>query len=417
MYTRTTDCTWDFKTADTKEFTHCYHTYPAMMIPQVARTLIHNFKPKGQCKLLFDPYMGSGTSLVEASICGINCVGTDINPLARLISKAKTTCFNAKAIEDTLSQIQLFNFTYDVEKVKNTDFTRISNYTFWYSEDVLLKLSYISEFIKNLDTEIQLFFNIALSEVVRECSFTRNGEFKRFKMNEKQLKTFNPDVFGLFESKVVRNLNGLKQFNSQKHNKLTQVCDFNTVNNIPASILKPESVDMIVTSPPYGDSHTTVAYGQFSRWANEWFEFENAKNIDSLLMGGKRQTQENFETKSISEELSAIKTADIKRYAEVISFLNDYHNSIKNVASVVRKGGRICYVVGNRNVKGIQIQLDYFTTEMFDKYGFEHEQTIVRNIPNKRMPSKTSPTNKAGAKVATMSNEYIVIMTKASHKN
>lgn len=136
------------------------------------------------------------------------------------------------------------------------------------------------------------------------------------------------------------------------------------------------------------------------------------KNIDNLLMGGKRQTKENFETKLILDELSTIKSKDEKRYTEVISFLNDYHNSIKNVASVIRKGGRVCYVVGNRTVKGVQIPLDYFTAEMFEKYGFSHDVTIVREIPNKRMPSKTSPSNKAGEKVSTMNNEYIIIMTK-----
>lgn len=412
MYTRIIDDSWNFKTADTKEFTHCYHTYPAMMIPQVARTLIRDYKPEGKCNLLFDPYMGSGTSLVEASLVGINSIGTDINPLARLISKSKTTYFDINGIESKLQDIQLFNFTYNSAKISNTDFSRISNYTFWYSNESLLKLSFISEFINQLNPEIQMFFNIALSEVVRECSFTRNGEFKRFKMNEKQLEKFNPDVFALFESKVVRNLKGLKQFVDNKKNVTISISDFNSVNNIPEDILPKESVDMIVTSPPYGDSRTTVAYGQFSRWANEWFGFDNAKNIDNLLMGGKRQTQENFATKSISKELSAIKNKDEKRYLEVVSFLNDYHLSIKNVASVVRKGGRICYVVGNRTVKGIQIPLDFFTAEMFEKYGFCHDTTIVREIPNKRMPSKTSPSNKAGEKVSTMSNEYIVVMTK-----
>ena len=46
-----------------------------MMIPQVARTLIQEFRPDGKFALLFDPYMGSGTSLVEASLLGINSIG------------------------------------------------------------------------------------------------------------------------------------------------------------------------------------------------------------------------------------------------------------------------------------------------------------------------------------------------------
>ncbi len=413
MFERKIDNRWSFRTANTKEYTHCYHSYPAMMIPQVARTLIDEFSPKGKMELLFDPYMGSGTSLVEASIKGINSVGTDINPLARLISQAKITHFNTAQIEKSLVEMQLISFKYSPNNVINTDFSRISNYSFWYSEDVLLKLSFLSQIIDNIEVENQLFFKIALSEVVREVSFTRNGEFKRFKMAEDKIKNFKPDVFRLFEEKITRNLNGLNEFNRINTQAVAKTFSFNTVEGIPNNILSENSVDMIVTSPPYGDSHTTVAYGQFSRWANEWFNLIDGKNLDNLLMGGKRQSVANFEPQSIKDELLLIKTADAKRYTEVISFLNDYHNSIKNISSLVRQGGRICYVVGNRNVKGVQIPLDYFTAEMFEKYGFKHETTIVREIPNKRMPSKTSPTNKPGFKVSTMSNEYIVIMTKS----
>jgi hypothetical protein len=151
MYRRVVDKNWDFKTANTKEFTHCYHAYPAMMIPQVARTLIERFAPSGKCDLIFDPYMGSGTTLVEASLKGINSIGTDINPLACLISKAKTTRFDIDTIEKCLSEIQLFPFVFEKEKVISTDFSRISNYTFWYSEDSLIKLSYISQIINTCD--------------------------------------------------------------------------------------------------------------------------------------------------------------------------------------------------------------------------------------------------------------------------
>lgn len=412
MYRRVIDKSWDFKTANTKEFTHCYHAYPAMMIPQVARTLIEKFAPTDKCDLIFDPYMGSGTTLVEATLKGINSIGTDINPLARLISEAKTTSFDVGYIERCLSEIQIFPFSFCKDKVINTDFSRISNYSFWYSEEVLLKLSYISQVINSFEEKEQLFFKVALSEVVREVSFTRNGEFKRFRMKEDKIKQFNPDVFGLFENKVYRNLEGLKQYLKFKGETSIKISDFNTVYGIPNDTLADESVDMIVTSPPYGDSHTTVAYGQFSRWANEWFNFPNAKNLDNILMGGKRVAVQTFETQSINEELCKIDELDKKRYLEVISFLNDYADSIKNIAPKVRHGGKICYVVGNRTVKGIQIPLDYFTVESFEKYGFIHEQTIVREIPNKRMPSKTSPTNIAGAKVPTMSNEYMVVMTK-----
>ena len=90
-------------------------------------------------------------------------------------------------------------------------------------------------------------------------------------------------------------------------------------------------------------------------------------------MGGGKNVSE-LDTKTISSELQQIKDIDCRRYCEVVSFLN-----------VDRAPGQC---------------------------GFEHVTTVVRSIPNKRMPSKTSPTNIAGKKVDTMNNEYIVVMRK-----
>ena len=411
MYKRKVDDRWSFKEANTKEFTHCYHTYPAMMIPQIARTLIEEYKPKGRLDLILDPYMGSGTTLVEASLAGINSIVTDLNPLARLMGKVKTTLYNNESILKQFREIQTELIFYTKDKVKERNFDRISNYSFWYNEDTLLKLSYLSQLIKNVKDKD--FFNVVLSEIVREVSFTRNGEFKRYRMNEASIAKFNPDTFTLFEKKALRNIEGLKAYTSEaKHDVNASIYDFNTMHGIPTDIIKDGDIAMVVTSPPYGDSRTTVAYGQFSRWANEWFNFDNAKNLDKLLMGGKKATEEIFKTASIRDVLDEIDSLEHKRYLEVVSFLNDYYQSIENVAKSVRSGGTVCYVVGDRRVKGVQIPLDYFTAEMFEKFGFKHKITIVREIPNKRMPALTSPTNKAGAKVSTMSHEYIVILNK-----
>lgn len=411
IYNRIVDEEWDFKEADTRIYTHCYHNYPAIMIPQIAGTLMDKYKPDGKLELVFDPYMGSGTSLVEASVRGVDSIGTDLNPLARLISSVKTTHYDVDDISAAYLELCEELKHYRESSVFNTDFSRISNHSYWYSEPVLLKLSYLSQIIDGIGADAD-FFKVVLSEVVRESSYTRNGEFKRFRMTADKIASFSPDVFDMFKEKVERNLCGLKQYNTFTTRPNTFIRKFDSSKKISDEILSRRKADMVVTSPPYGDSRTTVAYGQFSRWSNEWFGFENARNIDNILMGGKKCTRKSFDTITIRNELSKIKKIDLPRYYEVISFLNDYASSINNVARTVRAGGVVCYVVGNRNVKGVQINLDYFTAEMFEKNGFKHNVTIVRNIPNKRMPLQTSPTNKKGDKVNTMNKEYIVIMTK-----
>ena len=410
-YIREIDNRWTFRKADTKEYTHGYHIYPAMMIPQVARTLIEEYGPKGQLQTILDPYMGSGTTLVEAAIKGVNSIGTDLNPLARMMSKVKTTHYNEDIIKTQFVEISFQLSFYDASKVINRNFERVSNYTYWYSEEILLKLSYLNQLIDEYANDND-FFRLILAEIVREVSYTRNGEFKRFRMSKDKISSYKPNPFELFENKVKRNIAGLCAYNEITHRANVTICDFNSTYGIPQDIIATESIDMVVTSPPYGDSRTTVAYGQFSRWANEWFGFDNAKTLDNKLMGGTKCREVKFNSAELTETLSKIRTLDEKRYWEVISFLNDYSQSIQNVSKTVRVGGRVCYVVGDRRVKGIQIPLDYFTAEIFEQCGFEHINTIVREIPNKRMPSLTSPTNKTGNHIQTMSHEYIVILEK-----
>ena len=79
---------WTFNGSSTREYSHVYHDYPARMIPQIARKLLRLYGAGS--KTLFDPYCGTGSSLVEGLIYGLDVVGTDINPLARLIAEAKT---------------------------------------------------------------------------------------------------------------------------------------------------------------------------------------------------------------------------------------------------------------------------------------------------------------------------------------
>ena len=410
-YIREIDDRWSFRKADTKEYTHGYHVYPAMMIPQIARALIEEYAPEGKLQTILDPYMGSGTTLVEASVKGVDSIGTDLNPLARMMSKVKTTHFDEGLVNAQFAEILFQLSFYDSSKVINRNFERISNYTYWYSEEILLKLSYLHQLIDEYAKDCD-FFRLVLAEIVREVSFTRNGEFKRFRMSEDKIANYNPNPFELFEKKVKRNLEGLCAYNKISQRANVAICDFNSTYGIPQDVIAAGSIDLVVTSPPYGDSRTTVAYGQFSRWANEWFGFDNAKNLDNELMGGGKCREVKFNSVELAETLSKIRTLDEKRYWEVISFLNDYYLSILNVSKVIRVGGRVCYVVGDRRVKGIQIPLDYFTAEIFEQCGFQHINTIVREIPSKRMPSLTSPTNKTGDHVQTMSNEYIVILEK-----
>src|SRR5919197_5396296 len=101
------DDSWSFKELDRSEtsyLTHSYHTYPAKFIPQLAARLI---KENSNIEdLICDPFMGSGTTLVEAIVRDRRAYGTDVNPVAVLITKAKTTPIEPEKLDRKVHSLQ-----------------------------------------------------------------------------------------------------------------------------------------------------------------------------------------------------------------------------------------------------------------------------------------------------------------------
>lgn len=408
------DESWDFKKDNIKNYTQIFHIYPAMMIPKVAGRIIDEFG-KG-AKLLFDPYCGTGTSLVEANLRGIDAIGTDINPLARLIAKVKTTIIQIDLIDKYIEKLNNLIFLIKFGRIKiEPKIPRFYNIEYWFKKDTIYNLGILKDFIEKIeDNNIQDFFKVCFSETIREVSLTKNSEFKLLRIKEDKIHKFNPDVFEIMIKKLIKNRKGMSEYIELKRNdSSSKIFDFNTVYEIPKEIIKEGEVDIIVTSPPYGDSRTTVAYGQFSKLSNQWLEFESFNEVDKKSMGGERKKEfKKFYLKILDETIEKISEKDINRAYDVISFYLDYEKSINNISKVVKKGGTVAFVVGNRKVKGITIPNDEITKEFFERNGFTHLITIVREIPNKRMPKVNSPSNIQGITDSTMNYEYIVVLKK-----
>lgn len=283
----------------------------------------------------------------------------------------------------------------------------VTNIDFWFSKNVTEKLSILKFSIDKINNkQIRNFFLVPFSETVRECSYTRNNEFKLFRMKNEDILSFNPDVISIFLKKLGETISSYENY------YLPNLKDDIKID-IQYSKFEPikDSFDVVLTSPPYGDSKTTVAYGQFSSLSNEWMGIDYARKIDGMLMGGTKY-KTKIENGVISEPICQIAKVDEKRSREVTSFYIDLEKSIKQVADSIKKGGKTIYVVGNRTVKNIRLPTDQFIAEKFEENGFSHLVTYERALSNKTMPTKNSPTNKIGNTVGTMLMEYIVVCEK-----
>jgi len=399
---------WTFRTADTKQITHGIHPYPAMMIPQVARRLIDTYGNKGD--VLFDPYCGSGTTLLEGMLAGMNAVGTDLNPLARLIARVKTTPVNIRVLDAEITRFPT--------QAPSTEFIvpEVTNLDYWFSPEVQRDLAVMRQHIDAIDNPaVADIFRVAFSLTVRKSSWTRKSEFKLYRMSDDQINKHDAKPFVLMFGALADircSLQSLKRELSGAQLSPT-VHEFNTVEGVPCSSLASRSVDLVVTSPPYGDSRTTVAYGQFSRMSAQWLGYAEAGQVDNRLMGGgKAASVAQFGIAELDTAIGRIACANEDRAREVAAFFEDYSASIGNVAGLVKRGGYVCYVVGDRTVKGCKVPTSVATAAFFEAHGFRTVAVPTRNIPNKRMPSVNSPSNVPGEVGETMTTEQIVICRK-----
>jgi len=407
---RRIDYSWDFNGAKTKPYTHGLHTYPAMFIPQVARRLLLTYSKKGDT--VCDIFCGSGTALIESKLLSRNSYGIDLNPLAIFLAKVKTTPINPQLL--SREYIKLLT---RIDKIKNKEVERpkFKNLEFWFKDKVIIELAKIKKAIREVkNKKIQDFFLVAFSETVRKSSNTKNGEYKLVRI--KELEQYNPNVLEIFKQKTEVNIKGMVEFyRDVDKNVWTKIILGDSSKN---NGIKENSIDCIITSPPYGDSRTTVAYGQFSRLSAQWIDIfedpDNASGVDNKLLGGRatKELAHSLKSNYLLESLKKIANKDEKRAKDVLSFYIGLNDCLKRTYKILKPKKYFCIVIGNRLVKQVRIPTDFIIAELAQKIGFTCEDIFVRNIPGKRMPIKNSPTNIAGELEETMTKESIVILRK-----
>ncbi|MCC6943892.1 MAG: hypothetical protein IT335_04895 [Thermomicrobiales bacterium] len=406
------DDSWDYAGEFTKRLTHGIHTYPAMMIPQVAARLIDRFTNEGD--VVLDPFCGSGSVLVEARVAGRNSWGIDLNPLAALIAQVKSTPLADEILNSAIATVECVLPDFLCEPPSPPP---VRNMDYWFKPEIVRQLSSLRAAIEKVQSEdARRFLLVTFSETVRATSNSRQSEFKRYRLHSNKLVNHKPNALVFFQERLTRNVTAMREF-TRASTRLawSQVLCADSRN--PASEIPVGSVDTVVTSPPYGDSFTTVAYGDFSSFGSEWLGLRTRRTgrVDDILLGGRAVTgpREIPDSNMLKVALAAIADQDGRRAREVSVFYADLYQCIQQMCTYLRIGGYACIVIGNRRVKGYQLPTDLIIAEMGMSLGLRPVEVIVRRIPSKRMPSRNSPSNVAGQTEATMENEFIVIMQRS----
>lgn len=279
------------------------HTYPAKAVPEMVSDLIKKIMSIKSINTVLDPFVGSGTTALEAKYLGLDFWGSDLNPLAVLLSKMKVltienTTYTKRRLSEFIAQVKE-----EYPKARLIPVCTFDSIDYWFKEENIRELNFlkfkISQFINRANRANREMYALilltAFSSTIRRVSLTRNGEFKLYRMSPSDIERFSISSIDEFEEAVSHLLDMLVAANdSYKKETRSTICLQNAKS---LNYLKDKSIDLVITSPPYGDSKTTVAYGEFSKLSLQWMEDLIKKyvgievadcNCDEQLLGGRK---------------------------------------------------------------------------------------------------------------------------------
>jgi 16S rRNA G966 N2-methylase RsmD len=438
---------WDFrKNSDSKrDYVHNMFSYPAMMVPKMQRELLNMVvNSTNQVRNILDPFVGSGTILVEGMLRGLDVTGIDINPLAILICKVKTTPLNLTLLSEKIklleSRIQLNAME---EDITTTSFDGINK---WFKKQIIKQLDYIKNAIREeSQIELRRFFWVSFCQTVRLVSNSRSVTFKLHIKNEKDIEDFNLDAIEVFCSVLNENFFHFSKFiNELKDRNLLTIINetpyykynvdilYGDSREIIQNDLQGRNFDLLFTSPPYGDNHTTVTYGQYSVLQLRWMDIddigleidkkvlETNSEIDKRSLGGivsKQYVIENCSnvvdfSNTLTDQINTIKVGDLGKTYKILSFYSDLNKCIIDISGAMREGAYLIWTVGIRKVAFKDIKMNEILEELAINHNLELIYDFEREIQKKRMPDMNAYKGEKNNLIKTMKKEIVMIFKK-----
>ncbi len=354
---------FNFDSAKTGYLTHSIHPYPAKYIPQIPRTIIRELASAGDTVL--DPFCGSGTTLVEALRLECHAVGVDANPLACLISKAKTTLLD----EHEMAFLQ--NFGQEMAAIGGdlragtlgmfNDYSLDSGEAFipvfdgidlWFKDFVVRELAFIKGKCLSMPSEkLRGVALTAFSSII--VTISNQDSDTRYVRREKRQRP--GDALVLFGKALINAAQRCFELGQEVDPKLR-------VQILNANILETPDVpqvDLVVCSPPYPNA---FSYHLYHRSRMLWLDMNQPKFKEEEIGSHRKYSSKG------------------RNKATEATFRREFERIMAWLSGRVRTGGYAVFVIGDSTLDGKTIENDQILIETALENGFQLELNKSRRL-------------------------------------
>lgn len=426
-------------------YTHSIHRYPAKILPHIPIFFLTSETFASSNEAILDPFAGTGTVLLESIIHPFirrNAIGVEINPLARLIAKVKTTPLDITKLEKEakvlFSKIESFAGNVDIPKFPNRDL--------WFSPRIQRELAKIKLCIEEVkDVDFKDFFLVCLSSIIRDVSFAdpkiappivlrpenfaKNPERQRKVVSLlRRKKVARPLMY--FRRQVEKNMSRIKTLNQieelhsgkikaeivwddARHLRKAKLIAKGGIDKSLTEPLEDESIGLVVTSPPYINAQKYVRTTKFELFWLGLAKENELIELDKMFIGTEKVFSNEYNTlyltgiSSADDAIQRIFEKDRRRAAIVSRYFRDMRQVMEEVYRVLKKDGRFVLVVGDNTICGVKVRNHEILTNMATQHiGFEIDIMLVDKIRSRGMITKRHETG------GLVPDDWVIVLRK-----
>ncbi len=352
---------------------HSWFEYKQGYSHQLVRNLIIHENPPENLHIL-DPFCGVGTTNLVAQELGYRSVGYDVNPVATLVARSKTSIFIAKEIESLENIIKNISFDKAFERPK------LKLLIGAYEDKDLKILMQIRGFIESLDNQkFKDFFMTAFLSIVEECS-NRKKDGNGIKIIKKPRSKLN--IKSLYISILKRMIVDIKNHKNEDQALIYQDTFLNNQ-------LEDCSVGLTITSPPYANCFDYCEVYKLELWmggfVREYRDFDMYRNTAIRSHVNSKFSHQianeiNF-VEVITQCISCFNVWNKNIPIMIKGYFDDMYEVIKEIFRVSVQGAKFYIVVANSCYKNILVPTDLILADIASQLGFKVKKIIkARNL-------------------------------------
>jgi len=320
---------WDFAGSYSESPFSATHWHPGRFVSQVPAALIGTLSSPGD--VVLDPFVGSGTTLVEAQRLGRQSIGVDLNPVSCLVSEAKTLRLPSAEISARLKRLTtdataalgpLRFFQREVARARPQQVQLEKWYNARVAHDLVTLWELVHSYVDQVDRLLGVFgLSAILLTVCRETrhwGYVCDNTTPVGESGQDVLRCYSKVLAELEQSYKMRDLELAARGTA---GKIAEACVIRGDAREKIADLEPGSVDLVVTSPPY---FGVCDYIKAQRLTLEWL----GVGIEELRL----------------REIGA--RSKRHRASARLDYIEEMRKTSIQLARVLREGGTCALVIG-----------------------------------------------------------------------